>query len=141
MEGKSTWENFCLGKWDRIAIPKRWGGWGIKRLELFSKAWAAKLGWQLISSNSLWTRVALEKYIWPTTLMDWLRQSRPPASNISNIWKEMMNALPMLRLGITWRIKEGNVVGIDLQSGEPFDPTVEGIWDNYRVKRQMLHSW
>ncbi|GJJ06632.1 T-complex protein 1 subunit zeta [Clathrus columnatus] len=35
---------------------------------------------------------------------------------------------------------EGNVVGIDLQSGQPFDPTVEGIWDNYRVKRQMLHS-
>lgn len=36
---------------------------------------------------------------------------------------------------------EGNVVGLDLQTGEPFDPTVEGIWDNYRVKRQMLHSW
>ena len=35
---------------------------------------------------------------------------------------------------------EGNIVGIDLQSGEPFDPTVEGVWDNYRVKRQMLHS-
>ncbi|KIY66887.1 T-complex protein 1 zeta subunit, partial [Cylindrobasidium torrendii FP15055 ss-10] len=35
---------------------------------------------------------------------------------------------------------EGNTVGIDLNSGEPFDPTVEGIWDNYRVKRQMLHS-
>jgi T-complex protein 1 subunit zeta len=36
---------------------------------------------------------------------------------------------------------DGNTVGVDLQSGEPFDPTVEGIWDNYRVKRQMLHSW
>ncbi|KAF8320791.1 chaperonin-containing T-complex zeta subunit Cct6 [Clavulina sp. PMI_390] len=35
---------------------------------------------------------------------------------------------------------EGNTVGIDLQSGEPFDPTTEGVWDNYRVKRQMLHS-
>ncbi|KAN0133971.1 Chaperonin Cpn60/TCP-1 family [Lactarius tabidus] len=35
---------------------------------------------------------------------------------------------------------EGNIVGLDLQSGEPVDPTVEGIWDNYRVKRQMLHS-
>ncbi|KAJ6500005.1 chaperonin Cpn60/TCP-1 family [Mycena vitilis] len=35
---------------------------------------------------------------------------------------------------------EGNIVGIDLVTGEPFDPTVEGIWDNYRVKRQMLHS-
>ena len=36
---------------------------------------------------------------------------------------------------------EGNIVGIDLKSGEPLDPTVEGIWDNYRVKRQMLNSW
>ena len=36
---------------------------------------------------------------------------------------------------------DGNVVGIDLDSGEPFDPTVQGVWDNYRVKRQMLHSW
>ncbi|PIL34261.1 hypothetical protein GSI_03972 [Ganoderma sinense ZZ0214-1] len=35
---------------------------------------------------------------------------------------------------------DGNVVGIDLDSGEPFDPTVQGVWDNYRVKRQMLHS-
>ncbi|KAM6502446.1 Chaperonin Cpn60/TCP-1 family [Amanita muscaria] len=35
---------------------------------------------------------------------------------------------------------EGNIVGIDVHTGEPFDPTVEGIWDNYRVKRQMLHS-
>ncbi|KAG8745199.1 T-complex protein 1 subunit zeta [Ceratobasidium sp. 414] len=34
----------------------------------------------------------------------------------------------------------GNIVGINLQTGEPFDPTVEGVWDNYRVKRQMLHS-
>ncbi|EKM54582.1 uncharacterized protein PHACADRAFT_258536 [Phanerochaete carnosa HHB-10118-sp] len=35
---------------------------------------------------------------------------------------------------------DGNIVGLDLQSGEPFDPTIEGVWDNYRVKRQMLHS-
>jgi T-complex protein 1 subunit zeta len=36
---------------------------------------------------------------------------------------------------------EGHVVGLHLKTGEPFDPTVEGVWDNYRVKRQMLHSW
>ncbi|KAJ3054714.1 T-complex protein 1 subunit zeta [Rhizophlyctis rosea] len=34
----------------------------------------------------------------------------------------------------------GHVVGIDLQTGEPLDPITEGIWDNYRVHRQMLHS-
>lgn len=35
---------------------------------------------------------------------------------------------------------DGHVVGLHLKTGEPFDPVVEGVWDNYRVKRQMLHS-
>jgi T-complex protein 1 subunit zeta len=37
--------------------------------------------------------------------------------------------------------EEGHIVGLHLKSGEPFDPTVEGVWDNYRVKRQMMHGW
>ena len=32
-------------------------------------------------------------------------------------------------------------VGIDLSSGEALVPSDTGIWDNYRVKRQLLHSW
>ena len=35
---------------------------------------------------------------------------------------------------------EGNVVGLDVQTGEPMDSISQGIWDNYRVKRHMLHS-
>ncbi|RLN68831.1 hypothetical protein BBJ28_00002713 [Nothophytophthora sp. Chile5] len=33
----------------------------------------------------------------------------------------------------------GEAVGIDLFSGEPMLPAQEGIWDNYRVKRQFIH--
>jgi T-complex protein 1 subunit zeta len=36
--------------------------------------------------------------------------------------------------------KEGHVVGLDLETGEPMDPQAEGVWDNYRVKRQLLQS-
>jgi len=36
--------------------------------------------------------------------------------------------------------KRGNVVGLDLKSGEPMDPVLEGVYDNYRVHRQMLNS-
>ena len=36
---------------------------------------------------------------------------------------------------------QGHVVGVDLKTGETLDPILEGIWDNYRVHRQMLHSW
>ncbi|KAL2916180.1 T-complex protein 1 subunit zeta [Polyrhizophydium stewartii] len=34
----------------------------------------------------------------------------------------------------------GHVAGIDLGTGETLDPVMEGIWDNYRVHRQMLNS-
>jgi len=36
--------------------------------------------------------------------------------------------------------KNGHIVGIDVNTGEPFDPVSEGVFDNYRVKRQQLHS-
>lgn len=35
---------------------------------------------------------------------------------------------------------EGRIVGVDLRTGEAMDPTVEGIWDNYRVIRNFLNT-
>ncbi|WFD07613.1 T-complex protein 1 subunit zeta [Malassezia vespertilionis] len=35
---------------------------------------------------------------------------------------------------------DGHVVGLDTQTGEPMDPVTTGVWDNYRVKRHMIHS-
>lgn len=34
----------------------------------------------------------------------------------------------------------GNIVGLNIVTGEPMDPTLEGIFDNYSVKRQMIDS-
>jgi T-complex protein 1 subunit zeta len=34
----------------------------------------------------------------------------------------------------------GHMVGLDITSGQPQDSTVLGVWDNYRVKRQIIHS-
>jgi len=31
-------------------------------------------------------------------------------------------------------------VGIDLNTGEPMNPATAGVWDNFRVKRQLLNS-
>nr|ABK95175.1 unknown [Populus trichocarpa] len=33
-----------------------------------------------------------------------------------------------------------NIVGINLQTGGPLDPQMEGIFDNYSVKRQLINS-
>jgi T-complex protein 1 subunit zeta len=44
--------------------------------------------------------------------------------------------------GLVDALDEGGVqtAGVDLATGNPIDPILEGIWDNYRVKRQLLHS-
>jgi len=36
--------------------------------------------------------------------------------------------------------KHGVMAGLDLETGEAMDPAAAGVWDNYRVKRQMLYS-
>ena len=35
----------------------------------------------------------------------------------------------------------GEAVGVDLSTGEAMIPADEGVLDNYRVKRQLIHSW
>lgn len=35
---------------------------------------------------------------------------------------------------------EGNIVGLDLKTGEPMDPVQEGIYDSYRVLRNCVAS-
>ena len=36
--------------------------------------------------------------------------------------------------------KQGNVVGLDVSTGEALDPAMAGIFDNYLVKKQILQS-
>eukprot|EP00253_Pinus_taeda_P030816 PITA_30816 len=107
-KGHHIGKQFAWVKWVTIARPKHWGGWGIKNLDLFAKALAAKLGWNLLTTDSLWSRVAQSKYIQPMHLMDWFRQQHDPGRSISNIWKVVLQSLPLLREGITWHIKNGN---------------------------------
>jgi len=45
-----------------------------------------------------------------------------------------------LAIALTEEHEKGNVVGVDVTTGEPFDPTVAGIYDNFLVKMQILHS-
>lgn len=35
---------------------------------------------------------------------------------------------------------DGNIVGLDLKTGEPTDVITQGIWDQYRTLRHALHS-
>jgi len=69
-KGKQTGRIYAWPRWDLLSIPKKWGGWGIKKLGDFSSTLAAKLGWQLATTNSLWTKIVVSKYIAPLRPLD-----------------------------------------------------------------------
>ncbi|KAI6691572.1 hypothetical protein NL676_028400 [Syzygium grande] len=43
-------------------------------------------------------------------------------------------------ISLTGEHDRGNIVGLNQHTGEPIDPQMEGIFDNYSVKRQIVNS-
>ncbi|KAG7986002.1 hypothetical protein I3843_03G057100 [Carya illinoinensis] len=43
-------------------------------------------------------------------------------------------------IALTGEHEHGNIVGLNQHTGEPIDPKMEGIFDNYSVKRQIINS-
>lgn len=101
-------------RWDLIALPKKWGGWGLKNLESFSKALAAKMGWQILTAKSLWTEVVYQKYIWPLHTLDWIRLPTWNRMCISSIWHIALNSISYIRDGLVWRIRLGTSIRVGM---------------------------
>lgn len=59
-----------------------------------------------------------------------------PKTLAANSGHDIQDALAKLQDGVT----EGNVVGLDLATGEPMDPVQEGVFDSYRVLRNCIAS-
>eukprot|EP01025_Chloroclados_australasicus_P024321 TRINITY_DN2441_c0_g1_i3.p1 TRINITY_DN2441_c0_g1~~TRINITY_DN2441_c0_g1_i3.p1 ORF type:complete len:532 (+),score=72.99 TRINITY_DN2441_c0_g1_i3:114-1709(+) len=43
-------------------------------------------------------------------------------------------------ISVQEEIENGNVVGFNISTGEPCDPVMAGVYDNYIVKKQMIQS-
>ena len=45
-----------------------------------------------------------------------------------------------MRAALQEEHERGNTVGLDVSTGEPFDPVLAGVYDNYIVKKQIMQS-
>ena len=97
-------------KWKRIAVPKGFGGWGLKDIFLFSKALVAKGGWRLLKCSNLWTRVLKQKYIFGESLLDWIRNPRKSHVGGSVIWKAIVNSFDLIENNLVWDVGNGESV-------------------------------
>jgi hypothetical protein len=91
------------------------GGWGLKNIFLFSKALAAKSGWRLLKTTSLWTRVVFQKYIAPDTLEGWIINPSKERTGVSVIWKAVTKSFSIIGEGLAWMIGNDHRVrlGVD----------------------------
>ena len=100
--GCSDKPTICLARWDLLTKPKECGGWGLKDTSEFGRALIAKNLWRCIFVPCLWNRVITAKYIrgWP--ISDWIRLFEYDQRNISNIWRALLKAMPILKSWLVW---------------------------------------
>ena len=87
-----------------MACPKFMGGWGLKIPAVFAKALAAKSVWNLIHGSGLWVKIALQKYVHPSSLLDWIRSSVKQKRNISICWKTMLWSFDIMVITLFGRL-------------------------------------
>jgi hypothetical protein len=124
-------------RWERIAVLKALGGWGLKNIFLFSKALAAKCSWCLIKTSSLWTRVVYQKYIVPLTTLEWIRDPNKNTSGISIIWKVVIKAFDLIGNSLVWRVGSGRLVRLGL---DPWAGSKRGHLLNVGTRIRLEHG-
>jgi hypothetical protein len=118
--GKKDKEGIHLIRWDKLAKPKKLGGWGIKNIFTFGKALAAKSLWRCLMVPGLWHEVIVKKYLRKKSVVAWLRQGNKKWTGGSNIWRALTSSLSIINDWLAWKPGDGRDVRIGI------DPLVGG---------------
>ncbi|KAK4286586.1 hypothetical protein QN277_003122 [Acacia crassicarpa] len=92
--------------WERITLPKHYGGLGLKRLCSVNRAFGAKLAWSLVKGeDGLWAEVLKKKYM----LRD--EESLLNSKNSdSTLWKFICRQEEVVEAGSRWQVRNGESV-------------------------------
>ena len=123
--------SICLARWDLLANPKECGGWGIKDIGDFGRALNAKNLWRCLFVPCLWHRVIYAKYIRGWAIGEWIRLVEYDMRNISNVWRALLKAMPILKQWMAWRPGDGWSIRVGR------DPIV-GMAGSFRLSDPLL---
>ncbi|XP_039685651.1 uncharacterized protein [Medicago truncatula] len=94
--------------WERLSVPKVFGGMGVKGLKAFNMAMVGKQAWKLVSSpESLITRLLKAKYF-PRS--DYFGASI--GHNPTYVWRSIWSAKDVIRRGFQWSIGTGEHIPV-----------------------------
>ena len=95
-------------RWERIALPKALGVWGLKNIFSFAKALVTKVGWRLLTTNSIWNEVVWQKYIAPLNVTNWLRDMVRQGTRVSVILKVVLKLIDVISQCLAWKVNNGD---------------------------------
>ena len=106
--GDSNTKHLHWKKWELLCRPKVEGGLGFRDLEVFNQAMLAKQGWRLIQSpSSLAARILRGKYFASGSFL-----TAQLGGNPSFSWRSILWGRELLKLGMRWKIGNGERVSV-----------------------------
>ncbi|XP_031116501.1 uncharacterized protein LOC116020159 [Ipomoea triloba] len=117
--GSGTERRIHWKAWDRLCIPKKFGGLGFKDLRVFNLAMLGKQAWRFLTMpNSLVARIYKARYYPKTSFIDAAVGNCP-----SFCWRSIMAAHNLICSGARRRIGDGKSTLIWGHSWLPDDPS------------------
>jgi hypothetical protein len=90
----NRWFHLC--SWQSLARPRKAGGWGLKNLSIFNSVLIACSFWRVVSHDSIWHRVIMDKYLGALPLLSWLRLTTHEPGRASPFWRGLLTASPII---------------------------------------------
>lgn len=104
--GSETYAHNHLVHWERVSLPRRYGGLGIRKAREANIALLSKLGWAIESNkDSMTCSVLRHKYLAEQSLHEVV-----PRQGTSSTWKGILKCRALLRKGQKWLIGNGTRV-------------------------------
>jgi hypothetical protein len=110
--GQNEKHHFHLCRWDILSRPKKVGGWGLKNLTFFNTALLANTLWRVLTHDSIWHRIILDKYLGDTPVFAWIRKSSHLQQRASSFWNGLTKTFFVILHWLRWRPGSGTLISI-----------------------------
>ncbi|XP_074283121.1 uncharacterized protein LOC141607666 [Silene latifolia] len=143
-DGSTVYQRVPMVAWDKVTLPKKEGGLGIKRADTWNYATVGKLvDWIYSKADRLWIKWVSNVYIKD---QDWHDYS-PPA-DATWVWKSICKVKEKLKNGFEdgkWTV---NPKGYTIRNGyewlSPVHVPLEWpaiVWNNWNVPKHSMTTW
>lgn len=96
-----------LTEWNRIALLKEAGGWGIYNIFWVYKALHLKSLWRALNHSCLWSWISRDKYLNGWSVIAWIRNHPKLPVVASNIWRGLFEFFPIFQQHLGLQVGNG----------------------------------